>query len=659
MVSGQKWKLLLFLTALFLAKPVFASTTDGTISTGNAWSANIGWIKFAATNGNVHVTDAGLTGHAWSDLYGWIKLNPTTSGVTNNGEGVLSGSAWGANIGWINFSGVTINSNGVFSGTATGDNTGAINFSCANCLVQTDWRPASARSSGQQSNGTAFPVTASGGSGAAVVTTTVTTTLPISTTTVPATTTLVAPKPTAPTVGKIIEKVKEAIKPVIAKIFPIEKLAPPLAKLYSEAKLWLPKWFRPPAVDNKIPIEKFVARETPLVFRNTFAYLKPPVDRFVFAPLPKEFLALENKFPQVRGILQKVGVKRLSDLEKVKTAQLYLPGLTRTAGFNNPEIKTSEFGAEKAIPVTDLSESIKDKLPSNIIFARTAGQLVDFKIALSLTNKGRPEQKISTVSGKQLQLVMRPDYPVKSIKGYLVFRSQKPQARTEMPLSSLIHSILFAEPAFAYEQTQPVSVEEKLVLLEFEYTDPDGDGLYTADIVSPIPAGEYEIITVIDYEDPELGTKQIRLITVIDPEGYIYEKIGDKELRIPNAKVTIYNLNTSNNSYAEWPAKEFQQENPQITGVSGNYSFLVPGGTYYIKVEAKGYKEFVTEPFSVDNGGGVHMNIELKSELWWLKILDWKTTLLFVVIMLLLFNFYRDHRRNKKQNNNLTNQINQ
>ncbi len=128
---------LLILATLFLVKPVFASTTDGTFSSGNAWSAKIGWINFAATNGNAHVTDSALTGHVWSSLYGWIKLNPTTSGVTNNSEGVLSGNAWGENIGWIDFSGVIINASGVFTGTASGTNTGAISFGCTNCSVVT------------------------------------------------------------------------------------------------------------------------------------------------------------------------------------------------------------------------------------------------------------------------------------------------------------------------------------------------------------------------------------------------------------------------------------------------------------------------------------------------------------------------------------------
>ena len=85
----------------------------------------------------------------------------------------------------------------------------------------------------------------------------------------------------------------------------------------------------------------------------------------------------------------------------------------------------------------------------------------------------------------------------------------------------------------ARNRTQPVEVEEKLVLIEFEYTDPDGDGIYTAQIQVPVVDGEYEIITVMDYEDPALGMKEVKLITVIDPEGYIYEKSALKKPVFP------------------------------------------------------------------------------------------------------------------------------
>lgn len=133
-----------------------ASATSGTIDTTHkyAWSNVGGWVNFAVastagTSYQVTVTDTGLTGYVWSANDGWINLAPAQSGVKNDGVGNLSGSAWDAGAGWVNFSGVKINSSGKFTGSATGGTVlGAsyqINFDCANCDVETDWRPASAR----------------------------------------------------------------------------------------------------------------------------------------------------------------------------------------------------------------------------------------------------------------------------------------------------------------------------------------------------------------------------------------------------------------------------------------------------------------------------------------------------------------------------------
>lgn len=123
------------------------SSTNGTIDAVNkfAWSANAGWINVNPTNGNVRITDAGMTGYTWDGVFGWMNVAPTNGGVANDGEGHLSGYAWSAGAGWVNFSGVTINSAGQFHGSATGATMGTINFDCANCLVTTDWRPVSAR----------------------------------------------------------------------------------------------------------------------------------------------------------------------------------------------------------------------------------------------------------------------------------------------------------------------------------------------------------------------------------------------------------------------------------------------------------------------------------------------------------------------------------
>ena len=207
--------------------------------------------------------------------------------------------------------------------------------------------------------------------------------------------------------------------------------------------------------------------------------------------------------------------------------------------------------------------------------------------------------------------------------------------------------MIFANPVFAKPQEKPVRVEERLVLLEFEYTDPDGDGIYTAEIQAPLIEGEYEIITVMDFEDPELGKKEIRLITVVDPEGYIFTQLPEGKLRIAGAIVYLYWLNSETKQYELWPAKEYQQENPQTTDDTGKYSFLVPPGTYYLKVEHPNYPVYQSETFVVKEGSGIHMNIELKTKFWWLKIIDWKIILMIIFGILLLYNFYRDRIREK------------
>jgi len=81
--------------------------------------------------------------------------------------------------------------------------------------------------------------------------------------------------------------------------------------------------------------------------------------------------------------------------------------------------------------------------------------------------------------------------------------------------------------------------------------------------------------------------------------------------------------------------------------VRGSYSFLVPNGYYYLKVDAPGYISYDGKPFEVAEGSGVHINVEMKTKYWWLKLADWKTGLLALVIIMLLYNFYRDKMRDK------------
>lgn len=157
-------RILPFLVLAFIALPVSASETNGTVlpTDKHAWGDRIGWINFAPTDGSgyagLHITDSAVTGYAWSRDYGWINFSPTNSGqgVTNTSEGQLGGYAWVGSLGWLSMSGVTIGPDGKFTGIAgiAGSDTGRVSFDCGLCSVRTDWRPASVRDGDDDDTGT-------------------------------------------------------------------------------------------------------------------------------------------------------------------------------------------------------------------------------------------------------------------------------------------------------------------------------------------------------------------------------------------------------------------------------------------------------------------------------------------------------------------------
>ena len=429
-----------------------------------------------------------------------------------------------------------------------------------------------------------------------------------------------------------------------------------LEKVKQGLELLIPKFLKPEEIK---PVEVItVPQETPLSLARRWILLPVgPIRRFVLSPLPAEIKVLAQKFPELEKTFKDVGVTKITDVEKLKIANLKLPGLTQALGLGQVEIIPGKFTPPKGVPIIKLPSTIKQRIPSEIVFARTGGGLIDLNIALSIGNQGKPEQRIEIIAGAPLQLVIKTDTPVKKIKGYIVFKSKKPKkVSSNVSLDYLAASLMFAGPNLAENQDQSARIEEKLVLLEFEYED-TGDGVYTATVQTPAVDGEYEIITVVDYEEEQIVLKEIRLITVVDPEGYVYEKDGEKETRILGAVASLYWLNTGTKQYELWPAKDYQQENPQTTDVRGTYSFLVPEGYYYLKVDAPGYLSYDGKPFQVTEGSGVHINVELKTKYWWTKIVDWKTVLLLVVILLLLYNFYRDKMRETREKNVAQNKI--
>ena len=117
-----------------------------------AWSENVGWTNWHASNACVAVAPTYLVGYVWAENIGWIKLGGTAGpsgsppqylntdqtnyGVNRDSDtGALSAYAWSENAGWINFSatahgpGVTMDTgSGKFDGYAWAENVGYIHF---------------------------------------------------------------------------------------------------------------------------------------------------------------------------------------------------------------------------------------------------------------------------------------------------------------------------------------------------------------------------------------------------------------------------------------------------------------------------------------------------------------------------------------------------
>lgn len=705
-------------------------TITDTAITGYAWSENYGWINLnPGTSGVDNTSEGDLSGNAWGENLGWIDF----ANVAINSSGQFTGTATGDNVGTLNFDcdncdvrtdwrplsirgsapapastpssggsaspmeqtpplppfGITINNGSALAGNkivilnltaganvakmSLSNNPNMAGSSIVSFYPSLEWdicrgitAPVCQGETGEQE----FSVyvrfyTANGAPSATfsdsiILKSSLPSTSPLGqggTATPPsfqegaggvAEGTVGVPAPTTKTEPTIFEKITDFIKGVLPGIF----LSTPEGEVMPPARL--------------IPLE------APLALRGGWNYIpETPVKEFVFAPLPSELARLAQNFPEMQETFNKLGVKRMTDAVRLEMSgtKFNLPGLSLAVGLKAPKLKVGLQRWPQSVPLVKISPEVKQKVPTEVMFARSGAELIDYNMSLSLTTEGRPEQKIVTVVGKPLHLVIRPKDKVKSVKGYLVFRSKtRPVSAAlklfgietanakdlggvkdfigSIPMGAALGSLFFDAPTLAVEQKASVRAEERLVLLEFEYTDPDGDGLYTADIESPTVDGDYEIITVMDYEDPSLGVREIRLITVVDPEGYVYEKIGSKEARVPGAVATLYWFNPEQKTYVEWPANEYQQENPQVTDITGKYSFLVPPGGYYLKVEAPGYLPYEGKAFDVEEGRGVHFNIEMKTKYWWLSVLDWRTILLIAVALLLLYNFYKDKRRN-------------
>jgi len=320
--------------------------------------------------------------------------------------------------------------------------------------------------------------------------------------------------------------------------------------------------------------------------------------------LPTEVVTLAGKFPSVMKMLENIAKSGGNLLSKLKNIKFTLP----TIGNN--------------VPIESLTSTEKKSIPTEVVFAKS-NDLIDYSVSLSITEDGNANQVMHTLAGKEINLALKPDFPVKEIKGYLMVSKLDRRSAKTIPANSLVAAPILALFTQSHTAKENIVPETNLVLDSFSYTDSDKDGIYTASIDAPLVHGEYDIMTIVTYKNIKLGSKELHLITVIDPEGYIYTKKGGLEARLPDVKVYLFVKNPQTGVFEIWSASKYKQVNPQKTDNTGTYSFLVPEGTYKLTVSADGYYDYAGDEFTVIQGSGVHENVELQSKHWWTSLWRW------------------------------------
>ncbi|XOB42584.1 MAG: IPT/TIG domain-containing protein [Candidatus Nealsonbacteria bacterium] len=218
------------------------------------------------------------------------------------------------------------------------------------------------------------------------------------------------------------------------------------------------------------------------------------------------------------------------------------------------------------------------------------------------------DKRAHVIAGKEIAVFIKPSKPVSTLKGFLYFEKT---SQIELKHTFYLPFISKVSAASVFAKTYEIQ--------SFKFEGPDEKGFFKAILYMPPVTGEYKLGIDINFID---GTeKSVEKIVLVDPEGYIYEQLKRGELRVKGAKASLFVFDKSTDGYILWPAESYDQKNPQITDQTGQYSFLVPEGKYYIKVEQIDYESYQSEAFEVREGEPIHFNIKLELKSFWQRIL--------------------------------------
>jgi len=385
---------------------------------------------------------------------------------------------------------------------------------------------------------------------------------------------------------------------------------------------------------GQVQPEFTIPEKTPIAFQKLEIMSVNPLSKFTYSPARTDIGFFMDKLPQLKKVLDElaININNASDVKKLSQVKLSLPGLTQTILNTN----------QNAVPLADLSAKALSRIPTNIIFAKALGGLIDFNSIFAVDLKGNVKQIIRVVSGKPIELVIKPESSASSVVGLVVLKkAQSTTGSIEKNQNSFMKLFSAALSLVTPQSEKKDPASGDLLVHKFEYKETK-PGAFTAEINAPTVEGEYEINTIVSYKDQSIGSTETKITALVDPEGYVYNQMSDGRLRIEKAVVSIYWLNPSAGSgqapkYELWPADKFMQKNPMTTDNTGRYYFLVPQGTYYLSALANGYKDYKGEIFSVAESNAVNVDIEMQKKTILPIWLNWEAIAIILLIFAVLF----------------------
>ncbi len=382
--------------------------------------------------------------------------------------------------------------------------------------------------------------------------------------------------------------------------------------------------------------------------------------------LPKTFTNLVTSFPTLEKTFRDFGVRNIADLHRLQGVTLALPTIDELVPADSLAKSALVLDTLEGYTIDDLRDAA-EKLPTDVVFF----ELNNGKIALAPVVNGASFSgegpTFRTIPNQAVSMIIRPSEPVETITSQVALRELRTRQVAEAQKKTTIQSVIdaFGETVSAVQvnevsaaeikdqdlESTPQDEKGRFIVDQVDFEDSNDDGVYVADINTPEVFGSFDIITDVDYSTQ----KKDNIITntmLIDPEGYVFHQTISGEVRLANAKVSLYHFSEESSEFELWDAEKYGQVNPQITDDSGTYAFLVPEGQYYISALASTYKPYQSRGFTVQSSGrGVHINIGLQKYFdveQFLNIDYIIVTILIVLLILMVRRLFKGIRKMKK-----------